>query len=512
MKTDKIYIGTKEVSKAYLGTTKIILSSSNSYQNDDYIIKTNKSGNFTIKLTSSTANSNITINFGNGTVQTVSLDSTLRSVSTNYNDNSEKLISISNSSVISSLYCNYMNISELRLNTLNNLEKLVCYNNNITSLDFSNNSIIQFVHCFSNPIVNNDAALTTMIKSLPDRNNKAYGSLIIDNTVQRLKMEPISIPKDWLFGSAIMYNEKEWEKCGYHFKQTGVADIWESAEKGEGITIAIIDVGFDLNCIEYDKNRIIETKNFSNQGSSNEVPLPTSGTITHGNSTSCILMAKGNNMYGICPNASFRLYKACDAKSVAYSNWVSNALNYCKLQKVNLVSMSLSFKSSYTNLYNSVKNLCLPSIFSFYKGIPLVCSNSNSGDNNSGTDELSYPGFYKYPISMGSLKSNNELSDSSPSYNGIDFVTYGKSIYTQKAYNAYGNFSGTSASTPIAAGIAALLINIFYKKNKYYPSEKELYLELCKRTIPMNVDPKSCGVGRLMLTSYNENPTKIEHT
>lgn len=131
-------------------------------------------------------------------------------------------------------------------------------------------------------------------------------------------------------------------------------------------------------------------------------------------------MAKRNNMYGICPNASFRLYKACDAKSVAYSNWVSNALNYCKLQKVNLVSMSLSFKSSYTNFYNSVKNLCLPSIFSFYKCIPLVCSNSNSGDNNSGTDELSYPGFYKYPISMGSLKSNNELSDSSPSYNGID--------------------------------------------------------------------------------------------
>ncbi|WP_294155377.1 S8 family serine peptidase [uncultured Clostridium sp.] len=512
MNADKIYIETKEVNKAYIGNTKIKLSSTNASQNDNYIIKTNKSGNFTIKLASSFTKSDVTIDFGNGKIMTASIDSSLRSFSTNYTDSSEKLISISNSSIISSLYCNNMNISELRLNTLQNLEKLVCYNNNIASLDFSNNSIIQFIHCFSNPIIDNDTSLTAMIKSLPDRNNKAYGSLIIDNTVQRLKMESISIQKDWLFGSAIMYNEKEWAKCGYHFKQTGVADIWESAERGDGVTIAIIDVGFDLNCIEYDKSRIIETKNFSNHGRSNEVPIPTSGTITHGNSTSCILMAKGINMYGICPNASFRLYKACDDKSVAYSNWVSSALNYCKSKKVNIVSMSLSFRSSYTNLYNSVKNLCLPGIFSFYKGIPLVCSNYNIGDNNSGTDEVSYPGFYKYPISMGSLKSNNELSNSSPSYNGIDFVTYGKSIYTQKAYNAYGNFSGTSASTPLAAGIATLLINIFYKKNKYYPSEKELYLELCKRTIPMNIDSKSCGVGRLMLTSYNENPTKIEHT
>lgn len=479
----------------------------------DYNIKTNKSGTFSISLSSNNPQGKvITIDFGNGNTTSYSLTSALKTITTTYPDSTEKYITITNADIISTFICNDMNISELNLSTFTNIEKLVCYNNNILNLDFSNNPNIQYVHCFNNPLILDDISLLNMINSLPDRNNKAYGSIIIDNRTQMLKVEPISIKKDWLFGSAIMYNTTDWNKCGYHFKQTGVADIWESGDRGEGITIGIIDAGFDLRCQEYDTNSIKGIYNFSNQGSYNEVPLPLSGTTTHGNSTSNLIIAKGVKMYGIAPKAQLLLLKASDSTSICYTNWVSSAINYALQKNVDLITMSLVFPAPNSTLESTVKNYCLGNSKRKTPGYPLVCSAGNTGDNNASTNDLNYPGAYKYPITVGAINSSNTMASWSSSYLGVDVVSYGVSIVSQTNYNSYGSINGTSFSTPITAGILALLMNIFKKKNGRKPTASELYSELIKRTIPLNVDYKLSGVGRVMLTAFNNAPTQIPHS
>lgn len=50
-----------------------------------------------------------------------------------------------------------------------------------------------------------------------------------------------SIFKNWVFGSAIQYNEEAWKYCDFPFKNAHIADVWETAEKGEGVGITSPD-------------------------------------------------------------------------------------------------------------------------------------------------------------------------------------------------------------------------------------------------------------------------------
>lgn len=56
----------------------------------------------------------------------------------------------------------------------------------------------------------------------------------------RKKYEPKLFSKNWFVGSAIEYHE-DWELCYWPFRQLGIHEIWESAQKGFGITYATVD-------------------------------------------------------------------------------------------------------------------------------------------------------------------------------------------------------------------------------------------------------------------------------
>ena len=56
-----------------------------------------------------------------------------------------------------------------------------------------------------------------------------------------------SIFKNWVFGSAIQYNEDAWKCCDFPFKNAHIADVWETAEKGEGVGITSMDMTMFLH-------------------------------------------------------------------------------------------------------------------------------------------------------------------------------------------------------------------------------------------------------------------------
>lgn len=197
----------------------------------------------------------------------------------------------------------------------NTINKLVIYNNNIEKLNCNSFKELQFLHMFNNPICGDLVEMKKVIKSLPDRNEKPFGSIIMYDWVNlgicghfdsqntrfcydkelrypikkysneiyrdvesidepwyqykdgkfkklseynglieiRRQLEGLnvetreytneegSIFKNWVFGSAIQYNKDAWECCGHHFKDAHIADVWETAEKGEGAGITTPD-------------------------------------------------------------------------------------------------------------------------------------------------------------------------------------------------------------------------------------------------------------------------------
>lgn len=69
-----------------------------------------------------------------------------------------------------------------------------------------------------------------------------YKNINFYQNLRKNELEKISLKKNWVFGSAIIYNESEWAKCPWDFRQNNVADMWETTEKGFGYTLGTADV------------------------------------------------------------------------------------------------------------------------------------------------------------------------------------------------------------------------------------------------------------------------------
>jgi subtilisin family serine protease len=90
------------------------------------------------------------------------------------------------------------------------------------------------------------------------------------------------------------------------------------------------------------------------------------------------------------------------------------------------------------------------------KGALVVCSSGN--DNSS---QPYYPSFYDGVLSVGSTNSSDIRSGFSNYGAEVDVMAPGSSIYSTWMNNTYTTLGGTSMSSPLAAGLAALVFAQF---------------------------------------------------
>ena len=125
-------------------------------------------------------------------------------------------------------------------------------------------------------------------------------------------LEKISLQKNWVFGSAIMYNDTEWAKCPWDFRQNHIADMWETSEKGFGYTIGICDSitllfpgAQDLNIVSYENNLVGDNRNDETKQYSKESPNYLSKTYTNAYYFDKGKITHGDNILGIlCGNGA----------------------------------------------------------------------------------------------------------------------------------------------------------------------------------------------------------------
>ena len=441
--------------------------------------------------------------------------------------NNDRTLKISPAKNVTYIECNSMNVSKINLKDFINLNTLICYDNNLNNLRATYNLKLQYLHCFNNPFINNDTELIETIRSLINRNNRAFGSAIINSVAgdrtQIDKVESMAIAKNWVFGSPLMYTTDTYTatKIELFLKQTGVLDVWETAEYGEGRLIGIMDTGFgyednSYKNLEYGENSIYGTRYLPTDKAfpDDYAGYPTGGASAyHGNCVSSVCCAMGDDMYGVCPKAQMYLFRLYDGDNVSYTSYSMNGLKYVLNNDIPIDVMNLSFTSkNYESGYSSLcKQFVTPvkdenGNYTYY-GIPFVVAAGNDGDSNAETDETRYPACYYYPIVVGSINYNNELSSFTNSYNGIDLVTYGEHIKTFVSDRTYVWKDGTSFATPIITGCVALMKTIFMKKYNRQPTEPELYNEIIRRTVPMReYNYKQVGSGRFNFMTYNKNP------
>ena len=299
-----------------------------------------------------------------------------------------------------------------------------------------------------------------------------------------------------------------------------ISSVWEHY-RGEGVSLAVIDSGFDINHPEF-KNR-----DGSSRISERSVSIYTNSSGTHRNvgrnnvgitdgdshGTMCAGLAasglNGKGITGVAPECELILIKI-DKKAQS----MADAFRYCGDNNIRVVSVSLgmypssSGASSGDIIYEAGLNLSTyfnDSInYAYNKGTTIIAATGNSL-----TTTVSYPAGCPNVIGAGGTQGGsstliwNEGGEGS-NYNGsvkyVDVFSPSSEIYAP-GYNTSNSSStywsggkGTSFSAPVIAGAAAL----YFQK---YPNKTNADFELALKNTCVNISSynngKDMGYGRL---------------
>ncbi len=319
-----------------------------------------------------------------------------------------------------------------------------------------------------------------------------------------------------------------------------IKSVWNHY-RGEGVSLAVIDSGFDINHPEFknrdgssrisDKSVYISTSN----GKTTRVQGRDKVNITDGDShgTMCAGLAasgvNGKGITGVAPECELILIKI-DKKVES----MVDAFRYCGDNKIKVVSVSLGMYPSPSGATSGdiifSPGVDLSTVFNdsinyaYSKGVTIV-----SASGNSYSTKVSYPAGCNHVIGAGGTmagspnliwKEGGEGSNYNNSVKYVDVFAPSSGIYapgfdTSKNISTYWDGGkGTSFSAPIIAGAAAL----YFQK---YPTKTNIDFENALKATCVDISKYNGGidmgygrldVGRLLnisedIKSMEYNPT-----
>ena len=238
------------------------------------------------------------------------------------------------------------------------------------------------------------------------------------------------------------------QSLGWGLKQLNVPDVW-SKTTGDGVTIGVVDTGY-VNHVDVGDN-VIAGEGF----------IPGEDKFdNHGHQTHCvgIICAKNNDqgMVGVAPNAKIVCAKGLSNNGSGSANSIIKALRYCLDQKVDIVSLSLGSPVPNEGIHDAVKALV-------ENNIPVICAAGNSGNGG-----VNYPAAFKEAIAVAAFDSKGNVAGFSSKGEEVDIAAPGVGVYSTYLNNRYASMNGTSMACPFVAGVVALMISDYKKRDVSY--------------------------------------------
>ena len=170
----------------------------------------------------------------------------------------------------------------------------------------------------------------------------------------------------------------------------------------------------------------------------------------HGTSVIGIISATANNRSGIAglaPGCRTMTLRAGTSQGLLEEDDVASAIVYAVLNNARVINMSFGDVVVSPMLRDVMR-------FAHSRGTVLVASAGNSA-----TDTPHYPSGFAETISVGATNRNDQLASFSNYGATIDVVAPGLEIWTTAMGGQYNQFAGTSASAPLVAALAGLLLS-----------------------------------------------------
>ena len=230
----------------------------------------------------------------------------------------------------------------------------------------------------------------------------------------------------------------------YGIQLTQVPQLWEATGlTGEGVTVCVIDSGFDINHPDFDSSGYTGASLVT--GSSWDTD--SSGHGTHVTGT----ISAANNGFGVvgaAPGAKIHTIDVFGDYGFAYASALVDAAYKCRDAGAKIISMSLGgpeFSAQENNLFTELYN---------FNGILSIAAAGNDGSS-----AYSFPASYDNVLSVGAIDESKSLASFSTFNDRVDLVAPGVDIYStlplgpceicsETFQDTYGLVSGTSQATP----------------------------------------------------------------
>jgi hypothetical protein len=224
-----------------------------------------------------------------------------------------------------------------------------------------------------------------------------------------------------------------------------------SRQFGQGIKVAVIDTGIDLNHPMF-QGRLAPSSEWMDYVDFDMTPQevqPASGTSAYGHGT-----AVAGLILQVAPKATILPIRVLGPDGSGDTTNVVAAIDWAIQKGAKVINLSLG-----TTVNDSVLQAQVNYATSL--GVYVVASAGNTGDT-----KVTYPAGWaksgsnsKYLLSVGSVSQGLAMSTFSCSGTALEFVALGEFMYSAAPDNRMGYATGTSFAAPQVAGSVALALS-----------------------------------------------------
>jgi len=226
----------------------------------------------------------------------------------------------------------------------------------------------------------------------------------------------------------------------YHHRLIGSEAAWDKTTGKADVLVAVIDDGFDLAHPDL-SGRVLSPFNVIT-GKSGSVSVEIHGTHVAG----LIAGNMNNELFGVgvAPSTSILPIDVFDGEDGFISD-VAAGVYYAVDSGADIINMSLVAYSDTNLLREAVQ-------YAHSKNVLVVAAAGNDGISSP-----YYPAAYQNVMSVASTDAADQHSEFSNFGKTIDIAAPGSNVFSIFPGESFGGLDGTSMSTPIVSGAAALV-------------------------------------------------------
>lgn len=230
----------------------------------------------------------------------------------------------------------------------------------------------------------------------------------------------------------------------WHHNNINSQQAWDITTGSNSVLVAVCDTGFDSDHPDLAANLRLDLAYNAEEGSTY-----IEDTNGHGTGTAGTIGAVGNNgrgLTGVNWNVDIIPVRIAisDTNSSAYYSTMARCIEYAADNGARVVNLS----------YGGIQSATIDAAARYLRernGLLFMSA------GNSGTEYPTFPDFTSF-VGVGATDQNNNKASFSDWGTYVDLTAPGVSIGTTYLNGQYVNYSGTSFSSPVAAGVAALMV------------------------------------------------------